>query len=105
MAGTLRRVIEGATVTFRNRLSALEGRFQAMDPDAVLARGYSVTTCAGRIVRDPEEVASGDRIHTKLAGGAFESRVIGGRRKGASQTSGMGQSTLFEEPVEPAEDD
>jgi len=64
------------------RLAVLHGRFDgvvknlnAVSPLAVLDRGYSITTRAGRAVKSGEEVKPGDHVDVRLAKGALECRV------------------------------
>jgi exodeoxyribonuclease VII large subunit len=58
------------------RLDALGARLQAMNPQAVLARGYAIATDAtGRIVTNAATVAVGSRLHVQLARGAVETIV------------------------------
>lgn len=59
-----------------HRLSTLAARLQALDPTAVLARGYSlVTTANGQVVRHPAQVRPGDALHVRLAEGQLHVRV------------------------------
>ncbi len=59
-------------------LSAVEARVRALDPQAALARGWSITTTTdGRVVRDPGDLAPGDTLITRLAGGEVRSTVDG----------------------------
>jgi exodeoxyribonuclease VII large subunit len=52
------------------------------DPSRLLARGWSLTYHrSGRLVRDPSDVAPGERIRTRTAGGEIGSVVeLGGER-------------------------
>ncbi|MDH7598969.1 MAG: exodeoxyribonuclease VII large subunit [Sedimentisphaerales bacterium] len=62
----------------RCQVEALAGRIQALDPRAVLARGYSITRNAGtgRIIRSIKDVELKDTILTELAGAnIIESQV------------------------------
>lgn len=53
-----------------------EAQLRALSPTAVLERGYSMTLRPdGRVLRLPDEVSAGERIHTRLAGGTIESEV------------------------------
>jgi exodeoxyribonuclease VII large subunit len=62
------------------RLGVLEARLAALDPAAVLARGYSITRSAdGRVLRDSACAREGERLLTTLAHGWIESEV---RRRG-----------------------
>jgi exodeoxyribonuclease VII large subunit len=57
----------------------LRHRVRALSPAATLARGYAVAqTRDGRVVRSPEDVASGDRLRLRLAGGDLTTEVIQG---------------------------
>ena len=53
------------------------GRLAAqLAPERTLERGYSITRdAAGRLLRRPDEVAAGDLVATRLAGGRLMSRV------------------------------
>jgi len=59
------------------RWETTAARLEALNPLAVLRRGYSVTRRAddGRIVRDAQELAAGDRLVTRFAQGEATSRV------------------------------
>jgi exodeoxyribonuclease VII large subunit len=58
------------------RLERLDTVLASLDPGAVLARGYSITTnAAGLVVRDAGEVRDGERVHTTLARGTIVSEV------------------------------
>ena len=60
----------------RAGLDALERSLRALGPQAVLARGYSLTRRAdGTLVRDPAQVAPGAVVRTQVAKGCFESIV------------------------------
>ena len=52
-------------------------RLETLNPQAVLDRGYSVTRRAatGEVVRDPDQLAEGDELVTRVASGEFRSRV------------------------------
>lgn len=67
----LRRLEKG-----RADWSMLRERLSALNPAAVLGRGYSVVrTPEGRIVRDASTVAAGDRLSVLLARGGLDCRV------------------------------
>jgi exodeoxyribonuclease VII large subunit len=78
------RLLDRAAVSARHglavkteRLRARELQLQALDPKAILRRGYSVTWRADTrsVVTDPDQVQPGDRVVTRVADGAFESQV------------------------------
>jgi exodeoxyribonuclease VII large subunit len=61
------------------RVAELHARLSVLDPQAVLARGYSITrNAAGEVLRDASRVGEGERLLTTLARGTLESEV---RRK------------------------
>lgn len=61
----------------RERLAAAEARLRLLAPEAVLARGYSITFDAstGRLLRDAADAPAGTRLRTRLAHGEVASRV------------------------------
>jgi exodeoxyribonuclease VII large subunit len=69
---TMERMMHAASV----RLSALDARLHSLSPLAVLDRGYAlVLDAGGGLVRSAAQVAAGDQVVTRLADGAFISRV------------------------------
>ncbi|MDR1189945.1 MAG: exodeoxyribonuclease VII large subunit [Bifidobacteriaceae bacterium] len=52
-------------------LQTLNGRLVALSPQATLERGYAVVTKAGALVTEPGQVAAGDKLRVRVAGGAF----------------------------------
>ena len=69
MAADLRR---------RNQvLHGLELQLQALDPQRVLHRGYSLTTLkkSGILVRDASQLKPGDRLVTRFASGSVDAVV------------------------------
>jgi exodeoxyribonuclease VII large subunit len=79
----LRRELVHATRTGlkerRARLDLLRARLQLLSPEAVLARGYSITLDAqtGRVVRSAAETRPGQSLRTRLAEGEIGSVVEG----------------------------
>ena len=58
------------------RLARLGAALGSMDPQAVLARGYSITyTAAGEVLRDAARVRPGETLRTALARGQVHSEV------------------------------
>ena len=45
------------------------------DPELMLAKGFSITTLEGRILRDASFLMSGHRVTTRLEKGEFDSIV------------------------------
>jgi exodeoxyribonuclease VII large subunit len=70
----------------RQDLRRLVASLQALSPDAVLERGFSITRKAdGGILRDAAEVALGENISTKLHRGVVESKVVKGGEYGGKE--------------------
>jgi len=61
----------------REALRQLEKRWQALGPEQVLRRGYSITLDAdtGKVLRDATSLKSGQRLRTRLAKGEIKSAV------------------------------
>ncbi len=59
-----------------HRLGSLGELMRSLSPDAVLKRGYSITTdVEGRPIMSPGQVRPGDRVRTRLAEGEIVSQV------------------------------
>lgn len=65
----------------QHRLQMLTQRTAALDPSAILRRGFSMTLCNGRFVTDASQMKNGDIMETRLANGTVLSRVIPADRK------------------------
>ncbi len=66
-------------------LQALAARLHALDPGAVLARGYALATDeAGRVVTDAARLAAGDLLGLRFARGSASARVL---RAGADEAA------------------
>jgi len=62
----------------RQHLESLTKTLQAVGPEATLARGYAIVTLPdGVIVRSPAQVAAGQGIDIRVAGGRFAARATG----------------------------
>lgn len=59
----------------QHRLQLLEQRIEALRPDKLLARGYSITLKDGRVVTDAAMLLPGDHLVTRLATGEVHSTV------------------------------
>jgi exodeoxyribonuclease VII large subunit len=69
---SLERMMQGSA----SRLNSLDARLHSLSPLAVLDRGYAlVLDAAGGLVRSTAQVATGDKVVTRLADGVFVSRV------------------------------
>jgi exodeoxyribonuclease VII large subunit len=61
----------------REQLRQMERRLNALGPEQVLARGYSITTDAasGKVLRNAKNVKAGQKLKTRLKAGEITSRV------------------------------
>lgn len=59
----------------QHRLQMLTQRTAALDPAAILRRGFSMTLCNGQFVTDASQVKNGDIMETRLSNGTVFSRV------------------------------
>jgi len=77
LAGRLVRAATGRIERSSQELAGLHGKLTALNPRAILARGYSITTDAetGRALRDAADVSPGARIMTQLSRGDISSIV------------------------------
>ena len=76
VASRMARVGARDVASRRTDLARLSSRLDAMSPLKVLGRGYAiVTTSDGHAVRNVTEVATGDRVHVRVAEGSFEAEV------------------------------
>jgi exodeoxyribonuclease VII large subunit len=64
------------------RMEALDRQLEALSPQAVLSRGYTITTLkkTGEILRDSTIAKAGDRLLTRFADGQTESIVQDSRQ-------------------------
>jgi len=61
----------------RERIRGLDGKLAGMDPEHILAKGYSITTDREqRVVRDAAALAAGDDIRIRFARGTAAARVV-----------------------------
>ena len=72
----LERSLERRIQSSASTLSALDARLHSLSPLAVLDRGYALVLGApAELIRSAEQIAKGDQLTTRLADGAFISRV------------------------------
>jgi exodeoxyribonuclease VII large subunit len=80
LAASSRRLSLAMQRVLQRRRQGLEARqihLNALGPEQVLKRGYSITTLkkGGKVVRSAQDVKEGDRLVTRLADGQVESTV------------------------------
>jgi exodeoxyribonuclease VII large subunit len=62
----------------RGRIGRVSATLSALNPEATLARGFSITrTAGGKVITSASQVKKGDRILTQLADGEIDSRSEG----------------------------
>jgi exodeoxyribonuclease VII large subunit len=75
-AGALAAAPERLLRAEEARLDTLAAQIRALDPERVLARGFSITrTADGRVARRAATLAAGHRVVTRLAAGSFTAVV------------------------------
>lgn len=75
LAATMHGVLERRMLRENHRMELLEHRVDAVNPEKLLQRGYSITRSNGRVVRSPEQLKAGDEIETKMEKGTIKSVV------------------------------
>lgn len=75
MESQLSVAVQTALSTRRDRLSASERLLNALSPQSVLSRGYSVTRANGHILTSAADAPAGTTISTQLASGEIISEV------------------------------
>ncbi len=63
-----------------HRMELLTQALSVLDPQHILDRGYSITVCQGRAVKDASSLSEGNVVETRLKSGKFKSVVIGGKQ-------------------------
>ncbi len=58
-----------------NRVAQLSLRTEALDPQRLLKRGYSITLLNGKAIHDPATLKEGDIIETRVEKGSFVSTI------------------------------
>ncbi len=76
LLGRLDRVVERRLAGRRERLRHLRARLEAVAPRRVLERGYAIVEGPRGVVRAPGDVAAGEAVRVRVAGGAFGAKVM-----------------------------
>ncbi|MDD2875484.1 MAG: exodeoxyribonuclease VII large subunit, partial [Azoarcus sp.] len=80
LADRLRRAAHGRLDAHSRGIAALGAHLQHLAPEAVLARGYSITRdAAGNILRSAACASVGDTIRVQLSEGELSGTVSGKR--------------------------
>ena len=72
----MRTALQKNMVEQRHRLQLMEKVVEGASPMQILQRGYSITRCEGRVVRDASVLPEGSVLTTELASGEVSSVVI-----------------------------
>jgi exodeoxyribonuclease VII large subunit len=75
IAGNIQPITQRTLTAERHRLQLLSQQINAVDPELLLKRGYSITLHNGKSVRDPKMLKHGDEITTKLEKGTIKSII------------------------------
>ncbi len=67
--------ISGLLSRLDNRVERCADKVNLMDPEAVLKRGYTLTTHQGQVIRNPSTLKPGDIVRTRFYSGSIKSRV------------------------------
>lgn len=59
-----------------HRIDMLSQRLELLNPDRLLERGYSITLCGGRIVKNINDIPEGEVLQTRLHDGDIYSKVV-----------------------------
>ena len=60
----------------KHSLQLMKQRLESLDPRLLLKRGYTITTCGGKLVRSIEGLAEGEVLTTQTDKGEIYSRIV-----------------------------
>ncbi len=75
LSSSIRPAAKATLMAEHHRIELLSQRAWALDPERMLAKGFSITLHEGRVLRDISLLKKGDVIETKLKKGSFTSTV------------------------------
>lgn len=75
IAGQLKMQLKSTVRQEQKKLELLERTNQLLDPKQVLKRGYSITFCNGKLVKNASDIHKGDKLTTHLNNGKITSSV------------------------------
>jgi exodeoxyribonuclease VII large subunit len=67
--------------TNRVRMEVLENSLSIMKPENILLRGYTITSCNGKIIKKIDELKTDDIINTQFSNGNVKSRVLDNKKR------------------------
>ena len=76
LESNLRSSLKQLLVRETHRLQLMEKVAESASPQLMLQRGYSITRCDGKVVRDASLLTSGAVLTTEFADGMVQSEVI-----------------------------
>ncbi|GAA4829679.1 exodeoxyribonuclease VII large subunit [Luteimicrobium xylanilyticum] len=89
-----RRALDGALVRASGEVGRLAAQVRALSPAATLERGYAVVQGpGGGVVRAPDDVAPGDALRVRVAGGELSAEVTAPPRADARSDDVPGPRT------------
>lgn len=59
----------------RHKLDIIQSKISDASPDNILAKGYSITLCGGKVVKDAATLSKGETIETRLFKGALHAVI------------------------------
>jgi len=82
LLGRAGALAEARRAAGRKAHEVLAGKLSALDPTAVLSRGYAIVAhrLSGRVVKSVAEVATGERLDVRVSDGTFGAVAEGNRR-------------------------
>ena len=72
---TLLPIVNSKLMLQRHRLQLITQRIEAVNPERLLARGYSITLHKGKVLSSTSHIQPGDTIETRLQQGRFSAVV------------------------------
>jgi len=81
LSGDLRSLTNSSLKDKNNSIKTLENSLRILSPEKVLARGYTITSVNGKILRSGEELKENEMIDTLFSDGSIKSRVTQGLQK------------------------
>ena len=72
---TLLPIVNSKLMQQRHRLQLITQRIEAVNPERLLARGYSITLHKGKVLSSTSHIQPGDTIQTRLQQGRFSAVV------------------------------
>ncbi len=66
-------------LSLRHRLALYASKVSDASPEKILAKGYSITTSGGKVLKDASKCKNGDKLVTRLHRGAIVSNVVKNR--------------------------